>query len=181
MKILLAAINAKYIHSNLAIYSLKAYADAYLEKALDYVSQQDMEINLAELLCLQQIVQDCKKQGGNYYEIIYVMKVNGFETPYNVIVFVEDDKIDYVASFTQDDYDQLASIPSVMEESDFSDSIEIAKEEALEYVPNDATVDNQETRLILDSNLSPIVIVKTVCVDDSDCRFVLDYEYNLNY
>ena len=109
------------------------------------------------------------------------MKVNGFETPYNVIVFVEDDKIDYVASFTQDDYDQLASIPSVMEESDFSDSIEIAKEEALEYVPNDATVDNQETRLILDSNLSPIVIVKTVCVDDSDCRFVLDYEYNLNY
>ncbi len=48
MKILLAAINAKYIHSNLAIYSLKAYADAYLEKALDYVSQQDMEINLAE-------------------------------------------------------------------------------------------------------------------------------------
>ncbi len=29
-----------------------------------------LEINLAELLCLQQIVQDCKKQGGNYYEII---------------------------------------------------------------------------------------------------------------
>ncbi len=48
MKILLAAINAKYIHSNLAIYSLKAYADAYLEKALDFAWQQDMEINLAE-------------------------------------------------------------------------------------------------------------------------------------
>ena len=28
-----------------------------------------LEINLAELLCLQQIVQDCKKQGGNYYVI----------------------------------------------------------------------------------------------------------------
>ena len=28
MKILLAAINAKYIHSNLAVYSLKAYAAA---------------------------------------------------------------------------------------------------------------------------------------------------------
>ena len=26
MKILLAAVNAKYIHSNLAVYSLKAYA-----------------------------------------------------------------------------------------------------------------------------------------------------------
>ena len=31
MKILLTAINAKYIHSNLAVYSLKAYAKAYKE------------------------------------------------------------------------------------------------------------------------------------------------------
>ena len=29
MNILLIAINAKYIHSNLAVYSLKAYAKAY--------------------------------------------------------------------------------------------------------------------------------------------------------
>ena len=27
MKVILAAVNAKYIHSNLAIFSLKAYAD----------------------------------------------------------------------------------------------------------------------------------------------------------
>ena len=27
MKILLAAVNAKYIHSNLAVYSMKAYAE----------------------------------------------------------------------------------------------------------------------------------------------------------
>ena len=33
MKILLAAVNAKYIHSNLAIYSLKAYAEA---KSMDW-------------------------------------------------------------------------------------------------------------------------------------------------
>ena len=32
MKILLTAINAKYIHSNLAVYSLKAYAKAYSEQ-----------------------------------------------------------------------------------------------------------------------------------------------------
>ena len=30
MKILLTAVNAKYIHSNLGIYSLKAYADQAL-------------------------------------------------------------------------------------------------------------------------------------------------------
>ena len=32
MKILLAAINAKYIHSNLAVYSLKAYAEKHLQE-----------------------------------------------------------------------------------------------------------------------------------------------------
>ena len=32
MKILLTAINAKYIHSNLAVYSLKAYAKEYKEQ-----------------------------------------------------------------------------------------------------------------------------------------------------
>lgn len=32
MNILLTAINAKYIHSNLAVYSLKAYAETYLQK-----------------------------------------------------------------------------------------------------------------------------------------------------
>ena len=31
MKILLAACNAKYIHSNLAVYNLKAYANQYKE------------------------------------------------------------------------------------------------------------------------------------------------------
>lgn len=30
MKVLLAAINAKYIHSNLAVFSLKKYADSVI-------------------------------------------------------------------------------------------------------------------------------------------------------
>ena len=32
MKILLTAINAKYIHSNLAVYCLKAYVEKYFQK-----------------------------------------------------------------------------------------------------------------------------------------------------
>ena len=32
MKILLVAVNAKYIHSNLGIYSLKAYAGQQLDR-----------------------------------------------------------------------------------------------------------------------------------------------------
>ena len=33
MKFLLAAVNAKYIHSNLGIYSLKKYADSRLKQS----------------------------------------------------------------------------------------------------------------------------------------------------
>lgn len=44
MKYLLVAVNAKYIHSNLAVYSLKAYAEKYAKKqALEHV-----EIEIAE-------------------------------------------------------------------------------------------------------------------------------------
>ena len=35
MKIVLAAINAKYIHSNLGVYSLKAYGEQELAKEED--------------------------------------------------------------------------------------------------------------------------------------------------
>ena len=35
MKIVLAALNAKYVHSNLAVYDLKAYADKQLATAYD--------------------------------------------------------------------------------------------------------------------------------------------------
>ena len=49
MKILLAAINAKYIHSNLAVYSLKAYAEEYFKnQAADCPSAEYPQIELAE-------------------------------------------------------------------------------------------------------------------------------------
>ena len=54
MKTLLAAINAKYIHSNLAVYSLKAYADQRLLKQSEivlreYTINQDREKVLADI------------------------------------------------------------------------------------------------------------------------------------
>lgn len=48
-KILLTAINAKYIHSNLAVYSLKAYAQAEVEHS------EDIQIKIAEYTINQQI------------------------------------------------------------------------------------------------------------------------------
>lgn len=44
MKLLLIAVNAKYIHSNLAVYSLKAYAEKYLSDR----QQQAVQLSLAE-------------------------------------------------------------------------------------------------------------------------------------
>ena len=52
MKILLTAINAKYIHSNLAVYSLKAYAgEAYADavEIAEYTINNRMEDILADL------------------------------------------------------------------------------------------------------------------------------------
>lgn len=49
MKILLAAINAKYIHSNLAIYSLKAYAKAQNIELAEYTINQQKDDILADI------------------------------------------------------------------------------------------------------------------------------------
>jgi len=51
MKILLAAINAKYIHSNLAVYSLKAYAEEYQEHIgiAEYTINHRIDFILQEL------------------------------------------------------------------------------------------------------------------------------------
>ena len=59
MKILLAAVNAKYIHSNLAVYSLKAYArDPAVEIGEYTINQQKDDILMEiykrqpDILCL---------------------------------------------------------------------------------------------------------------------------------
>lgn len=51
MNILLAAINAKYIHSNLAVYSLRAYARRYMEetKIAEYTINQPIDEILMDI------------------------------------------------------------------------------------------------------------------------------------
>ena len=56
MKILLTAINAKYIHSNLAVYSLKAYAKEYKEQ----IEIGEYTINTQIDDILEQIYKDCE-------------------------------------------------------------------------------------------------------------------------
>ena len=62
MKVLLAAINAKYIHSNLGIYSLKTYGEEMLK---EWGLAEQAEISLAEYTInhqMEQILQDIYKR-----------------------------------------------------------------------------------------------------------------------
>lgn len=52
MKILLAAINAKYIHSNLAVYCLKAYADLHCHTEQE---NNELQIEIGEYTINQQM------------------------------------------------------------------------------------------------------------------------------
>ena len=62
MKVLLAAINAKYIHSNLGIYSLNTYGEKMLK---EWGLAEQVEISLAEYTInhqMEQILQDIYKR-----------------------------------------------------------------------------------------------------------------------
>ena len=56
MKILLTAVNSKYIHSNLAVYSLKAYHDAHSDRK-DTVELAEYTINQLQ----EEIIKDIYK------------------------------------------------------------------------------------------------------------------------
>ena len=64
MNILLTAINAKYIHSNLAIYSLKANAGAYS----DHVSLAEFTINNKKIILSKKFL----KENQMYFALVYI-------------------------------------------------------------------------------------------------------------
>ena len=82
MKVLLTAINAKYIHSNLAVYSLKAYAE---EKMQGTEKENDVRIEIAEYTINQQtdeILMDIYKRNPDMlclscyiWNLIYVEEI----------------------------------------------------------------------------------------------------------
>lgn len=104
MKVLLTAINAKYIHSNLAVYSLKSYASAYEQdiSIAEYTINQGIDDILAdiyrqvpEVLCFSSYV----------WNIVYVKQLitevkkilprvhiwlGGPEVSYNAVDFLEN-------------------------------------------------------------------------------------------
>ena len=114
MKFLLVAINAKYIHSNLAVYSLKAYAEKYGNNQ-NKIEIRNYTINQYE----EEILQDIYESGADaigfscYIWNIDMVKniindykkicpkvhiwVGGPEVSYNAKAFLEENpKVDFV-------------------------------------------------------------------------------------
>lgn len=113
MKVLLVAINAKYIHSNLAVYSLKAYAKKYGKtnhqiKIKEYTINQYPEDILADIYnekadvvgfscyiwniaIANQVINNLKKVDENI-----TVAVGGPEVSYNPVQVLENKNIDYV-------------------------------------------------------------------------------------
>ena len=74
MKILLNAINAKYIHSNLAVYSLRAYAKEYREhiRLLEYTINNRVEEILEGIY--KERAEDVYKRQFLHFGVILIMK-----------------------------------------------------------------------------------------------------------
>lgn len=111
--------------------------------------------------------------------IIFALIMKWLLKEKNMIVFVEDDNIEYMTKYDESNYEKLASTLMNFNEDSYEYEIETAKKEAIKGIPDDVTLDYQEVTKILDKDLNPILAVKTAYVDAQGGRFVLDYEYSL--
>lgn len=106
MKVLLTAINAKYIHSNLAIYSLKQYAKKYSEQIAlaeytinnytDFILQDiyKKKPDILALSCYIWNIDMVKEVARELKKILPNMKiwVGGPEVSYNATEFLQEEK-----------------------------------------------------------------------------------------
>ena len=103
MKIMLAACNAKYIHSNLAVYDLKAYAQKYASNVIlkEYTINQQKDDILRDIYleqpdvvcvscyiwnitCVREVLAEVKK-------VLPEVKIwlGGPEVSYNAVAFLK--------------------------------------------------------------------------------------------
>ena len=119
--------------------------------------------------------------GKNYYEVIYIAKVNEYKLPYSIIVFIEDNQIQYVKLFSANEIKKIKKFEDKLSNLNIDKDIKVAKREALRYVPETATVDYQNITINIDNEFNLHLTVKTACVDeDGTSRFVLSYEYKIS-
>lgn len=166
MKVLLTAINAKYIHSNLAIYSLKAYAnrpDANIQ-LLEYT------INNYE----EDILQDIYKQGGDLFcfscyiwnvDMVYTIIKELKKIRPEVPICLGGPEVSYHARKVLEEHEEVDLIMTGEGEETFKQLIEmkldhnrsLSEIQGIVYRGEDGRIYSNPQREILDMNTLPFV------------------------
>lgn len=148
-----------------------------LEELTKYFEEniEGFDSNLFEIELINNYVD-----GEDCYVVLYGLELNGFKTPYKVTAFVEDDNIEYIPSFNNDDIEKLSLLPNEITDNMYDMDVEMALKEAEKEVPDDSVMEEQTAVKMLDEDLNPYIMVKTSCVDEHGGYFVLTYKYELS-
>ena len=168
MKIVLTAINAKYIHSNLAVYSLRAYAKKYMDDIMiaEYTINQQIDEILMDLY---------KKQPDILCFSCYIWNLTYVETLIhevkkifpNLPIWVGGPEVSYDAAEVLRRMPELAGVMKGEGEQTFYEVLscyeEGKQEESFEdikgitYRRSDGTIQENEWRKIMDLSEVPFV------------------------
>ena len=169
-KILLTAINAKYIHSNLAVYSLKAYAQSCLEKQAK-AGQEEIKIEIAEYTINQQIdeiLRDIyKKKPDMLCFSCYIWNINYVEELIREIakilpeteIWAGGPEVSYDAKHFLEKFPEVKGVMKGEGEETFAEVInasELATVRGITYREGEQIVENP-WREIMDLNKVPFV------------------------
>lgn len=137
----------------------------YLNRNVDGFDTETWEIELVE------------NYADGEYEVVYNKIMNGFKTPYSVIVFVSDDEgIKYYSNF---DAAALEDVAVTMSDDDVANSeVAAAKAEAINEYEGCVVVE-QIVEKQLDENMRQVLNVMTVYEDEAGTYFAEDYVYYL--
>lgn len=186
-KILLTAINAKYIHSNLAVYSLKAYAQSCLEELAqtDEEQKEQVQIEIAEYTINQQIdeiLRDIyKKKPDMLCFSCYIWNINYVEELLREIakilpeaeIWVGGPEVSYDAKCFLEKFPEVKGVMKGEGEETFAELVQVTTEEkvtgqpareadlsavkGITYRAADGTICVNPWREIMDLNKVPFV------------------------
>lgn len=166
MNVILTAINAKYIHSNLAVYSLRAYAEAYKEdvQIAEYTINQQVDLILMDLykkrpdvLCFSCYI----------WNLVYVEEVirEIHKLLPNVPIWVGGPEVSYDAKEVLGRLPEVTGVIFGEGEETFTELLEhyhgagkeFADIKGLAYRREDGTIVQNEWREVLDLSKVPFV------------------------
>lgn len=117
--------------------------------------------------------------GKNFYRIVFNAQTEEFYLPYTVIVYVENDNVEFQTNFDMKDIENVKIITERIKSIDIENEIKRAKYEAAKEI-NQSCICNQEIAKAVDNNLDFVLVVKTTCKDeDGNGLYVAEYNYKI--